>query len=173
VRRLCVYGVAVLLLLYIGNDTGSFYTLNISRDSGENLVALPVSPGDRWAIHFTHSWYRVPQNEIYRLDRQGGMVLTEVNFGSYPAALYYNENPSQGFVQEGNCWKIKSIDRSLAQVRFKVGYTTNCRLIMKEEQLHFTSLARGGESLVFTVRRASVSKYLYALISSKMRGIST
>jgi hypothetical protein len=172
VRRLCVYGVAVLLLLYLGNDMVPFYTLKISRDSGENLVSLPISPGDRWAIHFTHSWYRVPQNEIYRLDRQGGMVLTEVNFGSYPAALYYNENPPQGFVREDDCWKIKSIDRSLAQVRFKVGYTTNCRLIMKGEQMLFTSLARSGESLVFTVGRVSVTKYLYAMVSSKMRGIS-
>jgi len=172
VRRLCVYGMAVLLLLYaIISAAVPLYSLNISHGSGENLIALPLSPGDQWAIHFTHSWYRAPQNEIYRLDGQGNMLLVEVNFGSYPAALYYNENPPQGFVREDGWWKIKRIDQFLDHVRFKVGYTTDCRLIMKGKQLHFTSLASSGESLIFTVGKASLSQYLYSLVVLNMKGM--
>ena len=132
-------------------------------------MELPVFPGEQWGIHFTHSLYRVAQEEIYQVDRHGGVVLKEVNFASYPAALYYSENPPQGFVREDGCWKIKNIDSPVSIVRFKVGYTTDCYLMIKGIKIYFKTLADGGESLVFTVRRASLVKYLYSAVLLKFR----
>lgn len=88
------------------------------------------------------------------------MVLEEMSFGSYPAALYYSEDPPQGFIQEDSCWKIKNINQPISQFRFKVGYTTNCYLMMKGEKVYLTSLAPPGESLIFTVEKVCYGKYL-------------
>jgi hypothetical protein len=107
----------------------------------------------------------VGQEEIYQVDRRGRMVLQEVRFASYPAAMYYDEDPPQGLIREDGWLKIKNIERPVAFVRFKVGYTTDCYLMMKDRKIYLKSLASEGESLVFTVDRVSPLEYFCAAVS--------
>jgi hypothetical protein len=147
--------------LFFINSFLSFFTLNIIQgDRGRNLLALPISPGDTWQIHYIHSLYRVPQEEIYRLSSKGEMILEEMRFGSYAAALYYNENPVQGFIQEGRWWKIEEIHHPLSHFHFKVGYTTDCRLLAQGKSIPFDSLAPPGTSLTFRVKKNGYGRVL-------------
>ena len=155
---------AILLIVFSLLGAACFLpvlTLQVFRgDSGHPLLALRLLPGEKWEIRYLHSWYRVPQHEIYRIGTQGEMILEEMNFGSYPAALYYEENPRQGFIQEGGWWKIRNIHQPLPSFRFKVGYTTNCRLVIGGKSIPFSSLAPPGASLIFKVQKIPCGEYL-------------
>jgi|GEM_PF-5697762 hypothetical protein len=52
-------------------------------------LALPLSPGQRIAVGFVHSLYRVVQEERYVL-RDGDLQLASVFFGSFDALNYYD-----------------------------------------------------------------------------------
>lgn len=136
----------------------------IEPGSGGILLALPVQPGSTWKITYIHSWYRVPQEEVYRLGPGGQMILEEMHFGSYSAALYYDENPAQGYTREDGWWKIKNINRPISQFRFKVGYTTDCTLVSGDRVIPFTSLAPPGHSLIFTVKKMTYGKYICSTV---------
>jgi hypothetical protein len=128
---------------------------------GENLVAMfLLHPGDRWEIGYTHSWYRVPQKEVYRWEPAGGMLLQEMYFGTYPAALYYCENPTPGITRGGGGWRIENLDREVREVRFKVGYTTDCYLMIHGRKIPFLSLAPAGQTLSFAAEKAPYARYV-------------
>jgi len=171
-RRLWFFTVLAAIILLAATPYASpFSRLHVVHGSnGNGLAEWPLSAGERWGIHFTHSWYRVAQEEIYRVDRRGRMVLHEVKFASYPAAMYYDENPPQGLIREDGWLKIKDIERPVAFVRFKVGYTTDCYLMVKDRRIYFKSLAAEGESLVFAVDRVSPLEFFYAAVSLSLTG---
>jgi hypothetical protein len=160
------YGFAVISLCCLSLLSLSWlsvYVLEVvAQDSGKRLISR-ISPSDRWEITYTHSWYRVPQRELYVLGGDGEMVLEEVNFGSYPAALYYDENPAGGHVREDGLWKIKNLHTVVPSLNFKVGYTTDCGLHIKGKRVAFTELAPAGTTLTFTIRKLTILQYLWSV----------
>ena len=59
------------------------------------LYLHKVNEGDRVELHYIHSLYNVEQREIYYVINQK-FLLVKIYFGSYDAALYYNEDPIGG-----------------------------------------------------------------------------
>jgi len=155
---ICI-GLGLLLAGFLARPVSTLQV--IDPGSGKILFISQLQPGNTWKIRYIHSWYRVPQEEIYRLSSRGQMFLWEMHFGSYQAALYYDENPPQGFTREGDWWKIENINRPISQFRFKVGYTTDCTLLTGGRIIPFASLAPPGHSLMFTVNKIPYGRYLW------------
>lgn len=150
-----VAGIVLIVLLM----PSPHEALTVRDREGKVVLEIPVSHGETWSISYIHSWFRVPQEEIYGADTYGQMVLKEMRFGSYSAALYYNEAPPQGFTLDNGVWKICNINASLERLYFKVGYTTNCCLHIQGKDILFTSLASPGCSLEFRLQKLTWIDY--------------
>lgn len=119
-----------------------------------------MAKGDTWQISYTHSWFRVPQEECYEANESGQMILKEMRFGSYSAALYYNESPEQGITLEDGIYKILNINLPMDHFYFKVGYTTNCCLHIRDKVIPFVSLVPPGHSLEICIQKLNRLEYL-------------
>lgn len=87
--------ICVLLILAAGF---LFYYFNalllvLLSEKGD-AATIPVSPGDTWVYHYTHSVQLTPCYEYFRINGPDDMTMTHTVYESYGVGLPYS--PSEG-----------------------------------------------------------------------------
>jgi hypothetical protein len=110
------------------------------------LLDLPVKPGDRFYIHYTHSSDKTPVHDIFEIGISGEMILIEENFDWYGAGLeFMNWEKASINIEDG---KIKVLlRRHFPSLLLRVGRIANHTFIFNGVNIPLKKVARGGELL--------------------------
>lgn len=112
------------------------YTLRIIESAdGRDLAAIPVVPGDRVEVSYTHSMFLVPQIEIFSIRPDGLFHLENIAFGSLAAALYYDPDPPQRLMFQGNMWVLGGDGKNYPILKYRVSAGTGHVLIVKDQRI--------------------------------------
>jgi hypothetical protein len=109
------------------------------------LHAWNINEGDLIELKFIHSLYKVPQSEKFYISNFK-MVLFEVIFGSYDAALYYNEDPSGGIKKRNKEYYIDK-EEYFSEINFVLASIFKHELYVNNEFFDLYSVASKGSFL--------------------------
>ena len=120
----------------------SSYTLRILAPvEGRDLAAVPVAPGDRFEVKYTHSMYGVPQAETFSILPDGRFHLEKVSFGSQAAALYYDPDPPQPLTYQHGFWVLAGYGTNYPVLRYRVSPGTGHVLTVKGQTIALSGQA--------------------------------
>lgn len=123
--------------------------------SGESLGVFRVEEGDRFAIHYVHSFDKTPIREVYEI-RDGGIVQIREEFKYHAIGLEYTEGDQ---TREGE-FTVLHMDRRLDSFTVRVAKATDQSLVIEGEKRLLSSYTERWGSIRFSVERASYPGYL-------------
>jgi hypothetical protein len=143
-------GVIFFLLLLLGlgflASQHSFWILSLG--SGDKILWFrPVEPGDSFRLRYLHSIALSDVWEIFQIDPEYRIVLTETRFQGQGAGLPYNLAPGERLTREGRWFRISGMKRVVPSISWTVQKEWRDRFRFKEEpEINFSSLV--GDSLI-------------------------
>jgi len=134
--------IAVLLIPAALILSVSPYILHISAPAeGRDLAAIPVAPGDRLEVGYTHSMFGVPQIETFSIGPDRLLHLQKISFGSPAAALYYDPDPPHRLTLQDNLWVLTGDGTNYPVLRYRVSPGTGHVLIVKDQRVDLSGRA--------------------------------
>lgn len=124
--------------------------------SGETLGVERVEEGDRFAIHYVHSFDKTPIREVYEI-RGEGIVQIREEFEYHAIGLEYterNQTREDGFT-------ALHMDRRFDSFTVRVAKYTDQSLVIDGEQRPLSSYTDEWESIRFAVERVNYLRYLH------------
>jgi hypothetical protein len=122
--------------------SASSYILRIRAPSeGKDLAAIPVAPGDRFEVKYTHSMFGVPQIETFSIGSDRLFHLDQVSFGSQAAALYYDPDPPQPLTFRDGFWVLPGHGTNYSVLRYRVSPGTGHVLAVKDQTFDLSGRA--------------------------------
>jgi hypothetical protein len=122
--------------------TVSPYTLRLRASAeGRDLAAIPVAPGDRLEVQYTHSMFGVPQIETFSIGPNRLFHLEKVSFGSQAAALYYDPDPPQQLTFQDNLWVLAGNGKNYPVLRYRVSPGTGHVFMVKDRRVDLSGQA--------------------------------
>jgi hypothetical protein len=141
--------VAVSLIAAALILSASSYILRIRAPAeGRDLAAIPVAPGDRLEVKYTHSMFGVPQMETFSIVPDRLFHLEKVSFGSQAAALYYDPDPPQPLTFQDGLWVLPGNGTNYPLLRYRVSPGTGHVLIVKDRRVDLSGQATAPGMLV-------------------------
>ena len=136
-RSVWTFGlIAVFLIAAALFLSSSSYILCIRASSeGKDLARIPVAPGDRFEMKYTHSMFGVPQVETFSIEPDGHFRLEKVSFGSQAAALYYDPAPRQPLTFRDGFWVLPGDGTDYSVLRYRVSPGTGHVLTVKDRKV--------------------------------------
>jgi hypothetical protein len=138
----------LLLLLGLGFlvSQHSFWVLSLG--SGDRILWFrAVEPGDSFQLRYLHSIALSDVWEIFRIDPEYRIVLTETRFQGQGAGLPYNLAPGERLTREGRWFRISGMKRVVPSISWTVQKEWRDRFRFKEEpEINFSSLV--GDALI-------------------------
>jgi len=127
----------------------SSYTLCIRAPAeGKDLAVIPVAPGGRFEVKYTHSMFGVPQMETFSITSDRRLLLEKVSFGSQAAALYYDPDPPQRLTFQGGLWVLPGNGINYPVLRYRVSPETGHVLTVKNRTIDLSGRAAAPGILV-------------------------
>ncbi|ADJ15574.1 DUF1850 domain-containing protein [Halalkalicoccus jeotgali] len=123
--------------------------------SGETLGVERVSTGDRFAIHYVHSFDKTPIHEVYEV-RDEGIVQIREEFEYHAIGLEYtegNQTREDGFT-------VLHMERELGSFTIRVAKYTDQSLVIDGESRPLSAYTEEWEPVRFSVERVSYLRYL-------------
>ncbi len=118
--------------------------------TGEILTDWRVSAEDSFTIRFTHSVMLTPVYEIYSINDQMEIVLTETLFYSYGAGL--PENTIYDFEMTESGFRIYNINKKLDTLVYRTGATVaNHTFIMNKIEIPFLAFSEPQAAVEFKI----------------------
>ena len=114
------------------------------------LCIWNINEGAEISLSYTHSLYGVQQCEEFRMI-DGSFFLAGVCFGSYDAALYYNDNPSGGIQYRADGYYI-SEGKYLSEIFFKLAGCVRHVLRIDNETVDLYAVAAAGAALRLSIK---------------------
>jgi hypothetical protein len=124
--------------------------------SGETLGVERVEEGDRFAIHYVHSFDKTPIREVYEVHEEGIVQIRE-EFEYHAIGLEYterNQTREDGFT-------VLHMDRRLDTFTVRVAKYTDQTLIINGEERPLSAYTDEWESIRFAVERVNPLRYLH------------
>jgi hypothetical protein len=134
---------------------GAAYELQITQFQGSTekvLFRAAAAPQKTFQVRYTHSWDKCPIIEIFRIEKDATITLTEEIYGWFGAGLEFN--PETGFTDmKDQMVHIKGLERNLPSIPIRVGWISGFRLEYEKQIIPLDSLALPGT--LVTVRIVS------------------
>jgi hypothetical protein len=145
-RKWVIFFLLFLAGLVFFASQHSFWILSLG--SGDKILWLrPVEPGDSFQLRYLHSIALSDVWEIFQIDSEYRIVLTETRFQGQGAGLPYNLAPGERLTREGRWFRISGMKRVVPSISWTVQKEWRDRFRFKEEpEINFSSLV--GDSLI-------------------------
>ena len=145
----------IFLLSTAGSASGALFELQVIRavEGNEQIVyRSPTCPFKTFRISYTHSLDKCPIVEIFRIEKDATITLTEEIYGWFGAGLEFN--PETGFTDmKDHQVHIKDIGRNMPSIFIRVGWISGFRLEYDNGVVPLSVLARPGELLMIKISR--------------------
>ena len=151
----------IIIVLILILSSISVYTLELKTfDEDEQIFRQKVYPGDRFTIKYTHSVAHTPVWEMFLLDDNFQIILTETDFLDHGAGLPYTCFDEEVFIEEDNRFKIKNMHRIiLTPIYYRIGAVRENFFYFKNEEINLSSLV-GDKLLILEINRNNLFNYL-------------
>lgn len=108
-----------------------------------------VEPGDSFRLRYLHSIALSDVWEIFQIDPEYRIVLTETRFQGQAAGLPYGLAPGERLTREGRWFRISGMKRVVPSISWTVQKEWRDRFRFKEEpEINFSSLVGDGLILI-------------------------
>ncbi|WP_336363317.1 DUF1850 domain-containing protein [Halalkalicoccus salilacus] len=131
--------------------------------SGESLGVERVEEGDRFAIHYVHSFDKTPIREVYEV-RDGGIVQIREEFKYHAIGLEYTEGNQ---TREGE-FTVLHMERRFDSFTVRVAKATDQSLVIGGEKRPLSSYTERWGSIRFSVERVSYLGYLRIMLDTHL-----
>ncbi len=121
----------------------------------KTVICARMSDGEEWMISYTHSVNRRPVQDFLRIEGRG-LRIVRSRFDAFGAGIPETSTPENPlrFVADGRL--EYTVNRSVPDVTIFVGRVAGHVLHMKGLEIPFTSLAKPGMALRFSVEKRSL-----------------
>lgn len=118
----------------------------LSLATGEKILWLrAVEPGDSFQLGYLHSIALSDVWEIFQIDPDHRIVLTETRFQGQGAGLPYHLAPGERLSREGRWFRISGMKRVVPSISWRVQKEWRDRFRFQEEpEIDFSSLVGDG-----------------------------
>lgn len=151
----------VIILVILFFPIHAFVVINEKK--GDHLFIAPVSPRDRFEIHYIHSVEHMDVVGVFLINDHYKIASIETIFPSYGAGMP-SRVESKNIVFNGKMMRVKHRNIELADLRLFISHITRQRIIFKDLQIDLYKKIRDGGIAVITVKRRPL---LDLLISSR------
>jgi len=154
-------GLFIVIIIIIILFLIPIYTLELRTFSdGEIVFSQKVQPGDEFILKYTHSVALTPVWEIFIIDKDYQIVLTETDFLDHGAGLPYATFDKEIFVEEEGRFKIKNMYRIMpTPIYYRIGAVRENIFYFKGEEINLSSLV-GDRLLTLEIDRNNLFNYL-------------
>ncbi|WP_435156630.1 DUF1850 domain-containing protein [Haladaptatus sp. DFWS20] len=150
----------VACVLVVGAGAGATTDVTVLRihnpETGETVGVERVDPGQKFAIHYIHSFDKTPIHEVYVI-RDGKIVQIREEFQYFAIGLEYTEREQE---RVGN-FTVLHMERSFDSFSLRVATYTNQSLVIGDERTPLTDYAERWDTLTFSAERMSYLEYAY------------
>ncbi len=112
----------------------------------EVLLEIKVQPGDLFFYHYTHSADYTPIKDIFRVEKDGKMMLIEEAYLWYGAGLEFQDRTDVQINFEG-AWTKVHLKRIFNQLALRIGSIASQTLIINDLIYPFTKFGKPGDAL--------------------------
>ncbi|WP_101297244.1 DUF1850 domain-containing protein [Halegenticoccus soli] len=154
-RRRRIAAAVVALSLLAGGIADATVLLLQDPRTGETLGVERVGEGDRFAIHYVHSFDKTPIREVYEV-RGATIVQIREEYRYHAIGLEYTEGNQ---TREGN-FTVLRMERRFDAFTVRVARYTNQTLVLDGERRPLPAYTDRWNSIRFSVRRVSYLDYL-------------
>ncbi|MGI6783762.1 MAG: DUF1850 domain-containing protein [Aminivibrio sp.] len=112
-----------------------------------------MSPGESFAVRYTHSVQKTPVIEVYRLDYRQGLEVRETIYQDFGAGLPFLLE-GRAVMETGDGWvRIRGINRPMREAVYRVGRFAEFHLLAGGKEIPFTHYEKPGRPIYFTGER--------------------
>lgn len=133
----------------------------IDGNSNKVLYKTPISTEEKFSIKFIHSIHLTPVEEIYYIDRNLNVVLTEVSFDTYSVGIPSELNENEILEFKDGRIIIKNMNRQFPFIDLRVGQViSNHTLTINNETLDLAEIASPGAPVRIKATRLSIFRIM-------------
>ena len=110
---------------------------------------------EEWLISYTHSVNRRPVYDFLRIEGNG-LRIVRSRFDSFGAGIPETSTPDNPLRVEADGWLEYTVNRPVPDITIFVGRVAGHMLHLKGRKIPFTSLAKPGMALHFSVEKQSL-----------------
>ncbi len=138
----------IVLLLYFLFSPGlatAIYPLllTIEKMNGQELISVPIKPGEGFTIRYIHSVDISPVYEVFYADEKKGIIIKETYFKMFGAGM--GHWPDRGRIVEENGWiVIKDMNIAIGEFYLRIGApSVDHTILIKGQEIHLSRLIPG------------------------------
>ncbi len=117
--------------------------LTIERTNGQELLSIPIEPGEGFTIRYIHSVDISPVYEVFYADEKKGIIIKETYFKMFGAGM--GHWPDRGRIVEENGWIfIKDMNIAIGEFYLRIGApSVDHTILIKGQEIHLSRLIPG------------------------------
>ncbi|MDE4086182.1 DUF1850 domain-containing protein [Planococcus maritimus] len=132
----------------------------INSETNEIAARVPVID-DRFKIRYTHSIHLSDVIESYRLDDEGQLVMTELEYEDFNIGMPSNAGEGERFVEKDGKYFIEDMKRKLPEFRLLVGdVDAELAFLFAGKELDLKKSLERGKIYTFRAQRLSIYQQL-------------
>jgi hypothetical protein len=147
-----------------------FYPLEVLTLAKDDQIVFCkiVNPGDTFQLSFLHSIALSEVRDLFLIDAEYRMVLTETRFQGQGTGLPYTPGPGEQLLREGDWFRITGMQRILPSIHWRIQSQWRNRFRFGSDSESDLS-ARIGDALIhIQVQKMNLASYLGTYFKSKV-----
>lgn len=146
-----IAGLTVCALLAAHLIPAGFELVVRPVEGGDELLRVPLEPGERFTLHYMHSVDQAPIWEEHSVDEEGSIYIEEERFEMFGAGMGHWEGHGT-LTSRGRYQVIENIHERIGSFILRVGgEKTRHTLLLRDLQVDLSSKAAGHAVLVSVV----------------------
>ncbi|QMT16469.1 DUF1850 domain-containing protein [Planococcus maritimus] len=132
----------------------------IDSETNEIAARVPVID-ERFKIRYTHSIHLSDVIESYRLDEEGQLMMTELEYEDFNIGMPSNAGEGERFVEKDGKYFIQDMKRKLPEFRLLVGdVDAELVFLIAGKELDLKKSLERGKIYTFRAQRLSIYQQL-------------
>jgi len=138
-----------LLASQITAKSNHLLLLIIENGNGNNLISIPIEPGELFTIRYIHSVDISPVYEVFYADEKKGIMIKETYFKMFGAGM--GHWPGRGTIVEQNGWIfIKDMDIAIGEFYLRIGApSVDHTLLIKGQAIQLSRMIPGSRVRIY------------------------
>jgi len=147
-KKYTILLITIIIIIIVLFFSLSVYTLELRSFSDSELIfKRKVQIGDKFTLKYTHSVSLTPVWEIFIIDNNYQIVLTETDFLDHGAGLPYAAFGEEKFINEEGKFKIVNMHRTInVPFYYRIGAIRENIFYFKDEEIDLSTLV--GDNLL-------------------------